>query len=639
MFSKSYSLIITLLIMLISTSSGFSQTFPESQDDPVLKKILELGKNDNQTMKWLDYMTNRFGPRISGTDAYNNGAKWALYQFHKWGVQAELQEAGEMPVGFDRGAAYGKITVPGEKYLFFTTPAFSAGTKGRQRGPVIMAPGSVEEIEANKSKLKGVWVLVEIPSNLGYSERRTLTQTLKTTMETAGALGMIQGAKLPHRVRSNRVNSWDQLPTLPEITLLDTQYDEIKTMVEAGQDVELEFDINNGFIMGPVKYYNIIAWLPGTDYPDECIILSGHFDTVAGSDGAVDCGNGCTPAMEAIRIIAKAGGKPKRTIMVHLFAAEEIGIFGSQAWLRQHPSSIPKIATLINRDYNPGAVIGATVPQSWHEDFKKITKPLENYNPDFPFKLSSTNYPGTRSVRPGGTDASAFSMYGVPTLRLSEETDHVYNSTYHTTWDTYDDVAPYTKHQEHTAVTLAVMAYGIANLDHQLPREDVYLADGLYADINTAKGRMIASLDYKNAPETVASFVKLFEDPNAQGGRRRYGRQQRGPSIGVFSQKGAQTVAKAKVTAKANKSRASGSKLKKERNTEIKQNKAGVLGMTKPTEFYITSGSKSGYDNKFTAIGNVIAGLEILNNIAAGDSIRSVRINRIGKSAINWGKK
>jgi len=61
--------------------------------------------------------------------------------------------------------------------------------------------------------------------------------------------------------------------------------------------------------------------------------------------------------------------------------------------------------------------------------------------------------------------------------------------------------------------------------------------------------------------------------------------------------------------------------------------------MTKPTEFYVTSGSKSGYDNKFTAIGNVIAGLDILNNLAAGDSIRSVRINRIGKSAINWGKE
>jgi len=637
MYSTKSFLIITFLAFLFTTT-GNPQGFPDNQNDPVLKKIIDYGQNDNQTMKWLDYMTNRFGPRISGTDAYNNGAKWAVSQFHKWGVQAELQEAGEMPVGFDRGSAYGKINSPTEKYLFFTTPAFSAGTKGRQFGEVIIAPNDLNEIENKKMQFKDVWVLINIPANIDRMARRELTTKLKSILEEVGALGMIQGAKLPHRVGSNRVKSWDQLPTLPEITLLDTQYDEIKTMVEDGQKVELEFDIRNGFFMGPVKYYNIIAWLPGTDYPDECIILSGHFDTVAGSAGAVDCGNGCTPAMEAIRIIAKAGAKPKRTIMVHLFAAEEIGIVGSQAWLKQHPSRIPKIAALINRDYNPGAVIGATVPQSWHEDFKKITKPLTNLNSDFPFTLSSTNYPGTRSVRPGGTDASAFSMYGVPTLRLQEETDHVYNSTYHTTWDTYDDVVPYTRHQEHTALTLAVMAYGIANLDHQLPRHDVYLADGIYADIITDKGRVIAELDYKNAPLTVGNFVRLFEDPNSRGGGRRYGRQPVGPAIGVFSSKGAQTAAKAKITGKDNIARVSGSKLRKERNYEIKQNKAGVLGMNKPTEFYITTGSKSGYENKFTAIGTVIAGKDIIENLAAGDEIRSVRITRVGQTAINWNK-
>ena len=224
--------------------------------------------------------------------------------------------------------------------------------------------------------------------------------------------------------------------------------------------------------------------------------------------------------MEALRILAKAGVKPKRTIMAHLFAAEELGILGSQAWLKQNADKLPTIGVNLNRDYNPGAVIGVTVPPAWQADFEKITAPLANLNPQWPFTLTVSPYPPTKALRPGGTDATAFSMLGVPTLRLAEKTEHVYNSTYHTLWDTYDDALPYAKHQEHTALVLAVMAYGIGNLDHPLTREGFYLPDGMYADIYTPKGRVLATLDYENAPETVKAFLAHVRNAGRRPGWR-----------------------------------------------------------------------------------------------------------------------
>jgi cyclophilin family peptidyl-prolyl cis-trans isomerase len=639
----------TIVLLILSQSLVFSQGFPENQNDPVLAKILELGKTDNRTMQWLDYLTNRFGTRISGTDGYTNAAQWAMYEFHKWGVQAELQEAGEVPVGFSHGLAYGKITAPAEKFLFFNTPAYSAGTKGIQRGPAVVVPADSQQIIAMKDRLKGAWVLVSSAVEFNRSPGRGQKSPMTNLLEAAGALGAIsQGAKMPWTVRSNTVNSWDQLPVLPEITLLDTQYNEIKKLLEDGQKVELEFEIRNAFKMGPVKYHNIIAWLPGTDYPDEAVIMSGHFDTVAGSTGAVDCGSGATPAMEAIRLLAKAGAKTKRTVMVHLFAAEEKGILGSQAWLKQNPSRIPKIAALINRDQSPSAIVGATVPQSWYADFEKITRPLVNLNPEFPFALESTPYPGLRSVRPSGTDASAFSMVGVPTLRLRQKTEHVYRSTYHTAWDTYADVLPYTRHQEHTALSLAVMAYGIANLDHLLPRADVYLPDGMYADITTAKGRIIVSLDYENAPETVKGFIKLFETAEgAPGGQRPpagppaqppAGQPQPPPQpVGAFQIIDANAAAQAEITLAATKARAA-AKLPVEKNTAIAHTKAGILGMISPTQFYITSDKKPDYDKKYIAIGTVIADIKVVGALARGDAITRITINRVGQKALDFGR-
>ncbi len=137
--------------------------------------------------------------------------------------------------------------------------------------------------------------------------------------------------------------------------------------------------------------------------------------------------------------------------------------------------------------------------------------------------MSQNDYPSLKPVTPGGTDASSFSMVGIPTFRFSTETDYSYGRAWHTLYDLYSELVPYTEHQEHSALVTAVVAYGIANLDEPLTREGSYLPDGLFADITTTSGaRVIASLDYENAPLQTANFMRLFEgsEGEAPGGGR-----------------------------------------------------------------------------------------------------------------------
>ena len=60
---------VALAVLLFTQPFTSIQASPQAQDDPVLAKVIDIGKNDNQTTKWLDILSNRFGPRISGTDA------------------------------------------------------------------------------------------------------------------------------------------------------------------------------------------------------------------------------------------------------------------------------------------------------------------------------------------------------------------------------------------------------------------------------------------------------------------------------------------------------------------------------------------------------------------------------------------
>ena len=56
---------------------------------------------------------------------------WAVNTMRSWGMMAEMQEAGELPVGFNRGAWFGKMISPKEIALDFGTPSYTSGTKGQ----------------------------------------------------------------------------------------------------------------------------------------------------------------------------------------------------------------------------------------------------------------------------------------------------------------------------------------------------------------------------------------------------------------------------------------------------------------------------------------------------------------------------
>jgi len=699
-----------LTLALVLSAAVALQPGPSAQGslDPVMQKILQLGTSDNRVMTWNDYASNRFGGRETGTNSYTDAAEWALWQFKQFGLEATLEEAGELPVGFNRGPWFGKMLSPSVKYLRFATPSFTAGTKGIQRGPVVVLkadpfsiPGraqggqpipketvdkkkaavdaAIAEINANKAALKGAWVLIA-GSSSGFARdgRRgsklpdgspeyldaALVPPLTKALLDAGALGTIQSAKPtadlqpesnsepPLAALDGFVASWDTLPRLPDIKLLDTQYAEIKALVEKKEPVVLEFDIRNWFKMGPVPYHNVVATLRGSTYPDEYIVIGGHFDAFTGGTGGVDDGSGFAPGMEAIRLINAAGAKPRRSIIFIAFAAEEQGLVGSQAWLKRHPELHGKIVMMINRDGAPSAITGATVPETWYDDFAVITAPLAALNPKWPFKLVK-GLPRAHATSPGGTDSSSFEMLAIPTLNFSTSSarpgpdgkpvNYIYSYAWHTTNDLYSELVPYTEHQQHSALATAVVAYGVANLDKPLTRDGVYLADGLYAAFTVGPAEspklLMTTLDFVNAPLATANFVRIVEGKTGAAAGRGgpppgmgFGApRQEPPPIGSFSAvKGG--VLSGVIASDTQKSVAV-VKLPKTLNRALKHDAAGVLGLAGPNSFYLTLRKHSGLDGKSPAIGKVIAGASVLTSIAPADAIRSVRIVRVGQAA------
>lgn len=628
------------LLAMLAAVAGISAA--QTADDPVVARIIELGRQDNRTMTWIDIATNRFGGRYTGSDTYTNAAVWAAWQFRQWGLPAELDEAGEVPVGFNRGPWSGRMVQPSEKALYFSTPSYTAGTRGIQRGPAVMAPAKEEEVDGMKEALRGAWVLLPKESDgMARDGRREYKMPpLVQKMYEAGILGTIQPAKEPFRMMNGTTPSWEELPVLPDIKLDDAQYQEIKALVEKGERVELEFDIRNWFKMGPVKYHSVVAWIRGTDFPDEWVVMGGHLDCYDAATGAVDNASGFGPGMEAMRLLQAAGAKPKRSIMMILFAAEENGILGADAFLRRRPGLEGRITAMINRDGGPSAITGARVPASWYGEFERFTAPLKNLNPDFPFELIRDDYPRVRSERLAGSDSSAFSMRGVPTLSLSSKTDYNYGRAWHTLHDTYNELVPYAGHLRHTAVVQAVLAYGLANLNTLLSREGLFLPDGLYADLTTAKGRLIVSLDYTTNPLFTAQFIRLLEGvPKKDGAPPAPAfnpgqRQEEPPPIGKVMAVKDGTV-QLVIESDVQKSLPA-VELPWPAPSAEAFSQAGIFGLISANGVLITAGPVTGELKPAVPLGKVIAGGDVVRALQPGDAWSRGRIVRVGDAAKNF---
>ena len=466
--------------------------------DKVVKSVLELGRTDNRVMQHADHLSNVIGGRIVGSAALSEAEAWAAEQFRSWGLEVMIQEAGTIPVGFNRGPWFGRMLSEDGMVLHFGTPSYTAGTRGKQCGHVLPEPHSRRELEKMKGALKGAWVLVETGPDSGLaldaSAKADSTRAAQLAegkegiqvpmyrqMVDAGVLGFIRPAKLPMQVLYNRAMCFDltmdTLPTACDILLDEHQFALIRQKALNREDFQLEFDIRNHFFPGPMKYHNILAVIKGTQKPDEYVLMGSHLDAYDIATGSTDDGQGVCVTMEAARLLAAAGAKPRRSIMFCIWTAEEYGLLGSKYFVEQKTVPWNKISNYFNRDGGPLAASSITVPPAMYDDFVKVCEPLADYNPDIPFTVNRREgEPQARPTNAGGSDHAYFAMNGVPAISFRESDvfgrDFNYRDIWHTEDDLYDKLIP--EYLEYSAVVQAVTAYGIANLDHLLSREGLY---------------------------------------------------------------------------------------------------------------------------------------------------------------------
>jgi carboxypeptidase Q len=207
-----------------------------------------------------------------------------------------------------------------------------------------------------------------------------------------------------------------------------------------------------------------MAEIPGTDpaMGNELVLVGAHLDSWHTATGATDNADGATSLMEAMRILMAVNARPRRTIRAALWAGEEEGLLGAQAYVDRElrdEAARRRISVYLNDDPGSGKTYGFYM--QGNEAAKRIFDGwLE--------PLRDIGVRGNVIEGIGATDHVPFDAVGIPAFTVIKDFRNYDTRTRHTNADLADAVKPEDLRQ--SAIFMAAFAWQAAIRDVPIPR-------------------------------------------------------------------------------------------------------------------------------------------------------------------------
>jgi carboxypeptidase Q len=463
--------------------------------DAALRSIEREGTENSHLRSLAQTLLDSIGPRLTGTPGMQAANDWAVAKYAEWGIEARNEQYGTWD-GWRRGITHLDLLEPRVRTLDATMLAWSAGSGGVRTGEAVLFPplANREQLERWLATARGAMVLIE-PAEVTcrpienwerwgrpaavervQQEREAAAAAWTARLRAAGVDGaqlveLMERAGVAALLTSNWSEGWGVSKiynagsdVIPFVNLSCEDYGLVFRLAENRQGPVLRLEAEAASL-GPVPVSNTIAFIPGTQLPDEYVLLSAHFDSWDGASGATDNGTGTVVMMEAMRILKEVYPNPKRTILVGHWNGEEQGLNGSTAFAADHPEIVEGMQVLLNQDNGTGRI--ATVQM---EGFGGVEPVFRDWLAQVPEDLAGEielRAPGTPSR--GGSDHSSFVCYGAPAFFLSSRSWDYGTYTWHTDLDTFDKIV--FDEVRDNAVLVAMLAYLAAEHPERLSRE------------------------------------------------------------------------------------------------------------------------------------------------------------------------
>ena len=485
--------------------------------------------NNSRVMDTAFYLTDVYGPRLTGSPNAKSAGDWAVKKMTEWGlVNAKLEPWGPFGRGWYCTRFTAMIKEPEFMPIIGFARPWSAGTNGPVSGQAMMAViTGPQDLEKFKGKLKGKIVLTAAPhasEMITEPLARRLTDSQLEAEATAPdpttgnpaslPIGFLLGPAPPRggfngpmgpgprvnmREFRNTLNKFlkdegvlvaltpgtgtdggdvfgsaagsqdpkQEIPP-PSVVITNEHYNRIARLLEKNVPVTLEFDVE-AKLTEPEDSFNVVAEIPGTDPNAGIVMLGGHFDSWTGGTGATDNAAGSAVSMEAVRILKALDLKMARTVRIALWTGEEEGLLGSRAYVKEHfadPADMkPKPEHAKLSGYFNLDNGSGKIRGIYMQDNSMMRPIFESWFE--PFKdLGAT----TLTIRnTGSTDHMSFDAVGLPGFQFIQDPLEYSTRTHHSNMDLYDRLQA--NDLEQASAIMAWVVYNTASRPEMLPRK------------------------------------------------------------------------------------------------------------------------------------------------------------------------
>ena len=288
-------------------------------------------------------------------------------------------------ISFDAGEAI--VTVDGK-----TFPALPYGLNESDviEGELVVLE-NMDILDYNKGAYKDKIVMC-------YGFTRGMAPKLKAA-GVKGYIGMGNphraATSLSHRQSSHKEGYIHSITISHDNAIKLRKYDGKMIKIEIKQKVEKR------------KANNIVVDIPGKSFDENLTLAVGHYDTVAHSVGASDNSGGTVALLKILEYFSRH--QPQRDLRVVFFSGEELGLLGSQAFVKKHLKEIKdRLKLVVNIDVS-GDAIG-------HDHFNVIgSKELLGYTDGITKEIGMVF---KSAIEIFSSDGMPFTPYEIPSVNV-----------------------------------------------------------------------------------------------------------------------------------------------------------------------------------------------------------------------------
>jgi hypothetical protein len=402
----------------------------------------------------VEGLTTEIGPRQAGTEAEARAREWGARRLKALGFSNVRIETYKMPT-WVRGEERGDILAPFPHKLAITALGNSGATSAEGITGDVVYFGNWEAFKAApEAAIRGKIIFVDHamkPTQDGssYGYFGNVRRQGPNIAAKRGAMAFVirsigtDGHRNPH---TGNTNFDAGVTPIPSAAVSNPDADQIARMVaRTKQPLRMKLQLTPRFI-GEQTSGNVIAEIPGSDPAAGMVVVGGHLDSWDLGTGAVDDGAGVAITTAAAKAILDSGKRPRRTIRVVWWGAEEVGLWGAKAYWEAHKTE--PHALVSESDFGADRI--------WRFDVK-LPESAASLAARLAAAFAPMGIAAGKEPASGGADVSPMVAAGVPVVDLQQDGTR-YFDLHHTPDDTLDKIDPIQLEQNVKAWTILLRA-------------------------------------------------------------------------------------------------------------------------------------------------------------------------------------